>query len=126
MPWKETYAMKERLKLVSLYETGRYTVTELAQHFGVSRKTVHKWLERFAEEGVSGLDGRSRAPHRSPRDTPTPVVLAVLRAKEVHPTWGSCQAPAYPRGGPWDCQSVAGSEHPRADPRLAWDGDPTP
>ena len=50
MPWKETYAMKERLKLVSLYETGRYTVTELAQHFGVSRKTVHKWLERFAED----------------------------------------------------------------------------
>ena len=79
--------MKERLKMVSLYETGRYTVTELARDFKVSRKTAHKWLGRFADEGISGLNERSRAPHRRPRATPDEVVLAVVRAKQAHPTW---------------------------------------
>lgn len=80
--------MKERLQMVSLYETGKYTVTELAKHFKVSRKTAHKWLGRFADEGISGLDERSRAPHRRPRATPVEVALAVVRAKQAHPTWG--------------------------------------
>lgn len=80
--------MKERLQMVSLFETGKYTVTELAEDFGVSRKTAHKWLGRFKEDRVSGLDDLSRAPHKSPRATPTPVVAALLQAKQAHPTWG--------------------------------------
>jgi len=88
LPWKETCAVKERLQLVSLYEIGKYTVTELSERFGVSRKTAHKWIGRYAEAGVAGLDERSRAPHGCPRATPAPVVMAVVRAKEAHPTWG--------------------------------------
>ncbi|MDP2953973.1 MAG: leucine zipper domain-containing protein, partial [Chloroflexota bacterium] len=80
--------MYERLCLVTLYETGKYTVMELAKEFKVSRKTVHKWLGRFVREGLVGLDERSRAPHRRPRATPAPVALAVVRAKEAHPTYG--------------------------------------
>lgn len=96
MPWKETCCMKERMEMVSLFRTGRYTVSGLARRFGVSRKTAHKWLGRYAREGVLGLDERSRAPYRRPRATPTPVVLAVLRAKEAHPTWGPAKLLATP------------------------------
>ena len=103
MPWKETCAMKERLQMVSLHETGKYTVTELAQHFGVSRRTAHKWLGRFAQEGGSGLDERSRAPHRRPTATPLNVVLAVVRAKQAHPTWG----PAKLRPSPDEAPEIA-------------------
>jgi len=88
LPWKETCAMKERLQMVSLYETGKFTVTELAEQFKVSRKTVHKWLGRFMSEGVTGLNERSRAPLQCPRATPADVALAVVRAKQAHPTWG--------------------------------------
>jgi putative transposase len=88
--------MKERMQLISLYETGKYTVTELAEHFGVSRKTAHKWLGRFAHEGVPGLNERSRAPHRRPRATPAEVVLAVVRAKQSHPTWGPAKLTPCP------------------------------
>jgi putative transposase len=88
LPWKETCAMKERLEMISLYETGKYTVTELARHFKVSRKTAHKWLNRFNEEGASGLNERSRAPHRYPKATPVEVVEAILKVKQSHPTWG--------------------------------------
>ncbi len=80
--------MKERLKMVSLYESGEWTVTELAERFGVSRKTAYKWLGRFAADGISGMDEWSRAPHRRPKATPAAVVLALVKAKRAHPTWG--------------------------------------
>ncbi len=80
--------MDERMRLVSLRRTGQYTVTELAEAFGVSRKTAHKWLARYAAEGAAGLQERARRPHHVPTATPLAVVQAVLRAKAVHPTWG--------------------------------------
>lgn len=95
--------MKERLQLVTLYETGKYTVTELATQFKVSRKTAHKWLGRFAEEGASGISERSRAPHRRPIATPADVVQALVKAKQSHPTWG----PAKLLPGPDEAPEVA-------------------
>jgi putative transposase len=80
--------MKERLEMVSMYETGKFTVTELAKYFKVSRKTAHKWLSRYAREGIAGLKEHSRIPHRIPRITPPEVVRAVIKAKQAHPTWG--------------------------------------
>lgn len=88
MSWKVTWPMKERTNLVSWYETGHYTVTELAAQFGVSRKTAHKWLGRFAAEGQEGLGDRSRAPRHHPNAASPAVVAAVVRAKLAHPTWG--------------------------------------
>jgi len=113
LPWKETCAMKERLQMISLYKTGKYTVTELANHFGVSRKTAHKWLGRFANEGISGLNERSRAPHRCPRATPAEVALAVVRAKQAHPTWGPAKLAPCPDEAPeiataWPAVSTRG------------------
>ncbi len=113
MPWKETCAMKERLQLVSLYQTGKYTVTELAQQFKVSRKTAHKWLGRFEAEGLSGLDELSRAPHSRPRATPEPVAMAVIRAKQAHPTWGPAKLTPCPDEAPeiatgWPAVSTRG------------------
>lgn len=105
--------MKERKQLVELYEAGRYTVTELAQHFGVSRKTAHKWLGRYVNEGALGLEERSRCPYRRPSATPSGVVLAVLRAKQAHPTWGPAKLLPTPAESPeivraWPAVSTRG------------------
>ena len=88
MPWKETCTMKERVKLVSLYEMGKYTITELANELGVSRKTAHKWLGRYAKEGLEGLNDLSRAPRCHPRATLPEIVSMLVTAKHDHPTWG--------------------------------------
>ncbi len=105
--------MKERLQMVSLYETNKYTVTELAEHFKVSRKTAHKWLRRFADEAISGLEERSRAPHSRPRTTPEEVVLALVKAKLAHPTWGPAKLMPHPEEDPkivraWPAVSTRG------------------
>jgi transposase len=47
--------MEQRQQLAILAKTGEFTVTELSGRFGVSRKTVHKWIERFEQDGIEGL-----------------------------------------------------------------------
>ena len=57
-----------RLELVREVEAG-YTQAEVARRFRVSRATVGKWLRRFREEGVAGLEDRASAPRSNPRRT---------------------------------------------------------
>jgi transposase len=45
---------------------------------GVSRQTVHKWLGRFRDEGIVGLEDRSSLARRCPHRTPVATEAAVL------------------------------------------------
>ena len=62
MPWEDVSPMEQKQQFVSLYGSGRFTKTELCLEFGISRKTGDKWLNRYAQEGLKGLEERSRAP----------------------------------------------------------------
>ncbi|MBV8402917.1 MAG: helix-turn-helix domain-containing protein, partial [Gammaproteobacteria bacterium] len=50
----------------------------VARRFGISVKTVEKWLRRYQQEGASGLQDRSCKPRRSPKITARELALAVL------------------------------------------------
>lgn len=106
--------MQQRQELIALFRTGRFTVTELAASFHVSRKTAHKWLARFAAEGDAGLLERSRAPACHPNATPPPVVDALLRLKAQHPTWGPAKLHA-----PEDAPSEVAAHWPKLSTRGA-------
>lgn len=57
--------------------------TDAARSMGVSRRTVHKWLKRYREEGEAGLHGGSSRLKRNPRAT-APAIrksMAKLRRK---------------------------------------------
>ena len=88
MPWKECDRMSERRELVALASAGGVSVAALARRFGVSRKTVYKWLARHTAEGQAGLADRSRRPHTSPGRTAEPVEAQVLALRAKHPAWG--------------------------------------
>jgi transposase InsO family protein len=53
----------------------------VAAAFGVTVKTVNKWVERFQAEGLNGLVDRSSRPHRLRQPTPEATVerIAALR-----------------------------------------------
>jgi transposase-like protein len=51
---------------------------QVARTFAISVKTVQKWLRRYQQEGVSGLQDRSCRPRRSPKATVRELSLAVL------------------------------------------------
>ena len=52
---------------------------------GVSVRTVHKWLRRFREEGLDGLQNRSSRPLRCPHATSPECIREVQgRRKQRH------------------------------------------
>ena len=95
MPWKETCAMEERLKLMLEWNEEEASVSELSRCYGVSRKTAYKWRSRYQREGVAGLLDQSRAPHRHPQGLSEAVVASVLELRHKRPTWGPKKIRAY-------------------------------
>jgi transposase InsO family protein len=114
MPWRETSPMEQRLEFVREYGTGLFTVTELVEQYGISRKTGYKWLERYAAEGASGLQDRSRRPHTSPHATDAERLAELLRLRQRHPRWGAKKLLAVAaRRAPtaaWPCPSTVAAQ----------------
>src|SRR5580765_434432 len=89
MPWLETSPMEERIDFVREYASGVFTMTELAAQYGISRKTGYQWLGRHDDEGVLGLQDRSRRPHHSPQATEPALLETLIRLRRRHPHWGA-------------------------------------
>ncbi|MFB9691503.1 IS481 family transposase [Amorphoplanes digitatis] len=65
------------------------TVTDVAERFGVCRQTVHEWLARYRDDGLTGLADRSSRPRRSPGQTAPEVEALVCELRRNHPRWGA-------------------------------------
>jgi transposase InsO family protein len=57
-------------------------VAHVAKAMGVSRQCAHRWVRRFDDEGLAGLEDRSSRPRTSPRATPRRQVDRVLAARK--------------------------------------------
>ena len=88
MPWKETTPVTERMQCLVDYRSELFTVSFLAERHGVSRKTLYKWIERFEEEGVTGLMDRLRRPRQHPNQTPEEIEAEIAAFRRRHPYWG--------------------------------------
>ena len=88
MPWTETAPMNERMRFVTDWERDLYSMVELCERYGVSRKTGYKWLARYEREGPDGLRERSRAPHHCPHRISPAVAEAICAGRRQHPSWG--------------------------------------
>jgi putative transposase len=89
MPWRQTSSMDERMRFVLACQDGIFSVSELCAHFGISRKTAYKWLERYADAGVTGLADQSRAPKTTQHKLADDVAEAIIQARRDHPDWGA-------------------------------------
>lgn len=85
MPWKVTSPMSLRQELIARAAQGE-PIASLARAYGVSRKTIYKWLDRVGSP--TGLEDQSRRPHTSPRQTEAKLEAQVLEMRRAHPTWG--------------------------------------
>lgn len=88
MPWRETKPMDQKKEFVRELRRGLYSMTELAERYGVSRKTGYALEHRVAEFGLAGLAPQSRRPHTSPNRTPDHIAALLIAAKLKHPAWG--------------------------------------
>lgn len=89
MPWRRTEPMMERMQFVVEALGEAFTMRELCERYGISRKTGYKWLERFRQGGFAGLEERSRRPRTSPQATGAEVVERILALRRRRPRWGA-------------------------------------
>ena len=89
MPWKETEMMHQRLLFTADYDKQIYSMTELCERYGISRKTGYKWLSRYQQQGPSGLLNQSKAANSCPHRTPEELTQRLLELKQQHPKWGA-------------------------------------
>lgn len=124
MPWKETSAMDERIRLIGEYLSGQWSITELSRVYGISRKCIYKWIERYEDEGAQGIRERSRAPLRHPNATGPEIVEMIVKEKLSHQKWGPKKVVArleteFPEKA-WPAASTAGQileRHGLVNPR---------
>lgn len=95
MSWRASDPMSERVAFIGLLKSGQRTMAGLCREFGISRKTAYKWAERFEQEGLEGLQERSRRPHHLARQTPAEIQELLLWARKSHPTWGPRKLKAW-------------------------------
>jgi hypothetical protein len=80
--------MEQRERFIRDDQLALYTMSELCDRYGISRKTGYKWLARFDAGGRVGLRDRSRAPHRCPHRIADDVAQLICGARRQHPGWG--------------------------------------
>lgn len=80
MPWQETCVMTLKEELVRLWLEG-VSKTALSRAFNISRPTVDKWLKRYHEKGLSGLQDRSRRPNHRPTAIPDDIKYKLVALK---------------------------------------------
>jgi len=97
MPWKEIRVIDQKIKMISDWLSGEYSLIELSRIYGVSRKTLYKWISRYEADEYTGLQERSRQPLTMPRATPPDIVSRILAVKTQHQHWGSRKVLAWLR-----------------------------
>ena len=71
-----------RLLIVQRHRAG-WPQAHIAAAMGVSRKCVKTWIERYVNEGVTGLYDRSSRPHSSPTRTDAAIETAIIELRQV-------------------------------------------
>lgn len=88
MPIRERTIVDLREEFVLLALDERFTVSEVALRYGVSRPTVRLWRDRYGEYGRSGLTDRSHAAVNCPHRTSEEVESLILGERQRF-GWGS-------------------------------------
>lgn len=89
MNWNTVDRDGARVAFIAEYRSEDFGVRELAARHGISRKSAYKWIARFAAEGVTGLQDRSRAPQHHPNALSAEIEAAILACKARWPHWGA-------------------------------------
>lgn len=65
------------------------TIAEVCRRYGISRQTYYRYRRRLIEDGLDGLEDRSRKPWRSPKQIEPELELEICRMRKDHYRWGA-------------------------------------
>jgi transposase InsO family protein len=85
-------SIRAQLKLewiIFYHNLGGKSATLTASQFGITRKSVHKWLKRYQQKGLLGLEEHSRAPvHVRKRQISFEQRLKIRALRKKYPKYG--------------------------------------
>ena len=87
MLWERSVTEQRYNAVLEVLEAG-LPVTEVAERYGVSRQSVHTWVNRYRVGGLEGLADRSHRPNRCPHQLAVAVEARVCELRRQHPGWG--------------------------------------
>ena len=88
MTWANTSASDEQIKFIGDWLKQEYSVTDLCNRYGISRKTGYKLINRFKEEGELAFIPKSRTRHHHPNATSYEITKRLIELKFRYPKWG--------------------------------------
>jgi transposase InsO family protein len=84
----ELSVMEQRYQAVLAVIQDGWRVVEVAHRMGVSRQTVHNWIDRYQKGGLAGLANRSHRPTSCAHQIPAEVAAEICELRRQHPGWG--------------------------------------
>lgn len=97
MGWKESSVMEERMKFVMERKLGELSLAALCRKYEISRPVGYKWLGRYQEEGVEGLQDRSPAAKHHPNGVGVQIEQRIVQLRRQHRYWGPRKLRAWLR-----------------------------
>ena len=88
MSWRLVGVRDQRVEFVVRASRGE-SLSSLCREYEISRPTGYLWLQRFRQQGVSGVEEHSRRPHLSPRRTQTEIESRIVALRRERPDWGA-------------------------------------
>lgn len=95
MPWNEVTVMEEKKRFIQTYLTLKGTFSDLCTSFGITTKTGYKYLQRYKQNGFSGLKELNRKPKTSPSRTKLDIEQAIIHVRNLHPAWAGEKIKIY-------------------------------
>ncbi len=96
-----TASIIERLKVILHFAEHRQSVSATCRHFGISRSTFHRWMERFDPTDVRSLQDRSREAVYVQRTTIASEIIELIRRYRLR----------YPHMGKEKIAALLSAEH---------------
>ena len=88
MPWRSRTIVDERARFVFEAERTDQSFSELCRRYQISRPTGYKWIRRHREEGILGLEDRSRRPHSCPHTLSERIEQRIVELRKRR-RWGA-------------------------------------
>ena len=89
MAWQVESVENVKQSFILLYQTGKFSMSELCLQFGISRPTGYAILRRYETEGWAALEEQSRRHKNHPWQTSSRIEQALLDERKRHPRWGA-------------------------------------
>jgi len=88
MSWRKSDAKEQKILFIADWLKEEFSITELCNHYGVSRKTAYKLINRYNAEKEKAFEERSRARHFICNEVSPMIVRELVKLKYKYPYFG--------------------------------------